>query len=182
MKQDLWVERSSMTGYVHVYTGNGKGKTTAALGLALRAAGAGWRVFIAQFAKGMTTSEQAALERFADRITLRQFGRDSFVQREPGREDVESACLGLAECAEAITSGEYPLVILDEANVAALLQLITVDNLIALIDSRPAGVELVLTGRGAHPRVLERADLVTEMREVKHYYREGVLARTGIEK
>jgi cob(I)alamin adenosyltransferase len=171
-----------MSGYVHVYTGNGKGKTTAALGLALRAAGAGWKVFFAQFAKGMPSSEMAALERFGDCITMRQYGRDSFIGREPQAEDVDSACHGLTECAEAIVSGKYPLVILDEANVATLLQLLTVDDLIALIDSRPAGVELVLTGRGAHPRVLERADLVTEMREVKHYYHQGVTARTGIEK
>jgi cob(I)alamin adenosyltransferase len=171
-----------MSGYVHVYTGNGKGKTTAALGLALRAAGAGWKVFFAQFAKGMPTSELAALERFGDHITVRQYGQDSFMWRGPRAEDVESACSGLAECAEAIASGDYPLVILDEANIATLLQLLTVDDLIGLIDSRPTGVELVLTGRGAHPRVLERADLVTEMREVKHYYRQGVMARTGIEK
>lgn len=171
-----------MSGYVHVYTGDGKGKTTAALGLALRAAGAGWKVFIAQFAKGMATSEQAALEQFGDRITVRQYGRKDFIQGELAQHDVESARLGLAECTAAITSGGYPLVILDEANIATLLQLLTVDDLIALIDARPAGVELVLTGRGAHPRVLERADLVTEMREIKHYYRQGVMARTGIEK
>ena len=92
-------------------------------------------------------------------------GRNSFIGQEPLEEDLDSAYCGLAECAEAIASGEYSLVILDEANIAALLQLLTVDDLIALIDSRPAGVELVLTGRGAHPRVLERADLVTEMRK-----------------
>ena len=172
----------TMSGYVHVYTGNGKGKTTAALGLALRAAGAGWQVFFAQFAKGMPSSEMTAFERFGDRITMRQYGRDSFIGQEPQVEDVDSAYCGLTECAEAIASGKYPLVILDEANVATLLQLLTVDDLIALIDSRPAEVELVLTGRGAHPRVLDRADLVTEMREVKHYYRQGVMARTGIEK
>ena len=170
-----------MPGYVHVYTGDGKGKTTAALGLALRAAGAGWRVFFAQFAKGMHSSEMAALERFGDRITLRQYGRNSFIRQESQAEDVDSACCGLTECAEAIASGKYPLVVLDEANIAVLLQLLTVDDLMTLIDSRPTGVELVLTGRGAHPRVLERADLVTEMREVKHYYRQGVMARTGIE-
>jgi cob(I)alamin adenosyltransferase len=171
-----------MPGYVHVYTGDGKGKTTAALGLALRAAGAGWNVFIAQFAKGMSTSELAALERFDDRITIRQYGRDSFLRGEPADSDCLSAERGLTECAAAIASGGYRLVILDEANVAPLLRLFPVERLLTLIDARPPGVELVLTGRGAHPCVLERADLVTEMREVKHYYRRGVLARTGIER
>jgi cob(I)alamin adenosyltransferase len=171
-----------MPGYVHVYTGDGKGKTTAALGLALRAAGAGWNVFIAQFAKGMSTSELAALERFADRITIRQYGRDSFIASEPADEDRFAAECGLVDCTEAIASGRYRLVILDEANLAPLLRLFPVEGLLALIDARPAGVELVLTGRGAHPRVLERADLVTEMREVKHYFRRGVPARTGIER
>jgi cob(I)alamin adenosyltransferase len=171
-----------MPGYVHVYTGDGKGKTTAALGLALRAAGAGWNIFIAQFAKGMSTSELAALERFADRITIRQYGRASFLRGDPAADDCLSAERGLDDCAAAIASGEYRLVILDEANVAPLLRLFPVERLLALIDARPPGVELVLTGRGAHPRVLERADLITEMREVKHYYRRGVLARTGIER
>lgn len=171
-----------MAAYVHVYTGDGKGKTTAALGLALRAAGAGWNVFIGQFLKGMISSEEAALQRFGAQVTLRQYGRDAFVRRGPQGDDVESAQRGLAECAAAVTSGKYQLVILDEANVAALLQVLAVEDLIALIDARPSNVELVLTGRGAHPRVLERADLVTEMRELKHYYRRGVTARTGIEK
>jgi cob(I)alamin adenosyltransferase len=170
------------SGYVHVYTGDGKGKTTAALGLAIRAAGAGWRVFIAQFAKGMSTSEQAALERFADRITLRQYGRQRFIHGEPDEDDVACARHGLAECAAAIASDGYRLVILDEANIGPLLGLFPVEDLLELIDARPPGVELVLTGRCAHARVLQRADLITEMREVKHYYQQGVPARTGIEK
>ena len=176
-----------MTGYVHVYTGDGKGKTTAALGLALRAAGAGWQVFFAQFAKGMATSELAALERFSDRITVRQYGRDGFIEPQPNEDDLngadlDGAELGLAECAEAVLSGDYPLVILDEANVATMMRLFPVEELLSLIDCKPEGVELVITGRGAHPRVVDRADLVTEMREVKHYFSEGVMARTGIEK
>ena len=170
-----------MSGYVHVYTGNGKGKTTAALGLALRAAGAGWKVFFAQFAKGMATSEQAALARFADRITVRQFGQPSFIRRGPDEADIDLAQRGLSECREAIGSGQYRLVILDEANLGPTLRLFPVEVLLELVDARPDGVELVLTGRGADPRVLDRADLVTEMHEVKHYYRQGVLARTGIE-
>jgi len=171
-----------MPGYVHVYTGDGKGKTTAALGLALRAAGAGWKVFIAQFVKGTAASELAAMERFDDLITVRQFGRSQFVCGEPQAADIQAARHGLAECAAAIASGEYSLVVLDEANVAVKLGLFPVDELLAVIDGRPDGVELVLTGRAAHALVIQRADLVTEMLNIKHYYNQGVTGRTGIEK
>ncbi len=170
-----------MNGFVHVYTGDGKGKTTAALGLALRAAGAGWRVFIGQFAKGLSTSELRSLARFDDLITLRRFGRESFIAPQAEAEDVEAAARGLDECREALTSGRYALVVLDEANLGPALRLFSAEQLLDLIDARPDGVELVLTGRYAHPAVLARADLVTEMREVKHYYRRGVAARAGIE-
>jgi cob(I)alamin adenosyltransferase len=171
-----------MPGYVHVYTGDGKGKTTAALGLALRAAGAGWNVFFAQFLKGADSSELDALERFSDRIAVRRFGRTRFVQRNPDCADAECAQRGLVECKEALVSGDYALVILDEANVALALRLFPVEELLAIIDARPEHVELVITGRWAHHRIVNRADLVTDMREVKHYFRQGVLARTGIEK
>ena len=170
-----------MPGYVHVYTGNGKGKTTAALGLALRAAGAGWKVFFAQFAKGTATSEQNALTRFQDRITMRQYGRPRFVGHDPDEPDVDLARRGLADCRQAIISGRYRLVILDEANLGPTLRLFPIEELLELVDARPGGVELVLTGRDADRRLLDRADLVTEMHEVKHYYRQGVLARAGIE-
>jgi cob(I)alamin adenosyltransferase len=168
-------------GFVHVYTGDGKGKTTAAMGLALRAAGAGWPVFIGQFVKGRATSETAALRRFADRVTCRQFGSGQFIEASPTAAEIDSAERGLAECREAVVAGDYSLVVLDEANVAAALGLFPLADLTRLIDRRPPHVELVLTGRWAHEQVLERADLVTEMREVKHYYRQGILARTGIE-
>jgi len=170
-----------MSGYVHVYTGDGKGKTTAALGLAMRAAGAGWKVFFAQFSKGTQSSELQALERFAEEITVRRYGSGRFIDGEGDVDDCRRAQQGLAECREALVSGAYRLVVLDEANVAAMLRLFDVDDLIDLIDARPDGVELVLTGRWAHAEVLDRADLVTEMREVKHYYSRGVLARAGIE-
>lgn len=170
-----------MSGYVHVYTGDGKGKTTAALGLALRAAGAGWRVFFAQFAKPGGSSELDALGRLADRITVRQYGRPSWIRPVAEADDRAAAALGLAESAAALASGEYRLVILDEANLGPMLGLFSVEALLDLIDARPIDVELVLTGRWAHPRVLERADLVTDMREVKHYYQRGVMARLGIE-
>lgn len=174
------MDPADQAGYVHVYTGEGKGKTTAALGLILRAAGAGWKVFLGQFVKGRGSSELEALERFPDQITFRQFGQPAFV-RTPQAGDREGARRGWAECRHAVLSGVYRLVVLDEANVAIALGLLSVEELLELIDARPESVELVITGRWADPRVLDRADLVTEMRDVKHYARQGVLARTGIE-
>ena len=171
-----------MKGYVQVYTGNGKGKTTAALGLAVRATGAGLRVFIAQFVKGMKYSELDAIQRLSDLITIKQYGRDCFIYQEPSNEDILAARQGLEEVREVIYSGAYPLVILDEANIATYYNLFSVEELLALIDGRPKNVELVITGRYADPRVVEKADLVTEMREIKHYYLQGVQARPGIER
>ena len=171
-----------MKGYVHVYTGEGKGKTTAALGLALRAAGAGLRVFIAQFLKGMKYSELDAVERFSDLITLKQYGTECFITHEPRQEDIRGARLGLEEIKKILSSGNYQLVILDEANIATYYNLLSVEDLLEVIQIRPENVELVITGRYADPRVLDKADLVTEMQEVKHYYKQGVTARTGIEK
>jgi cob(I)alamin adenosyltransferase len=170
-----------MKGYVQVYTGDGKGKSTAALGLALRAAGAGLRVYIAQFVKGMHYSELDALERFRDRITIRQYGRTCFIRKDPDKEDIRAARDGLQEVRGILTSGSYDLVILDEASIAVHFNLFSADELAGLIGSRPENVELVITGRNAHPKILEMADLVTEMKEVKHYYQEGVEARAGIE-
>ena len=168
-------------GYVQVYTGNGKGKTTAAFGLALRAAGAGLPVFIAQFAKVGEYSETFALQRFSDLIILRQFGSGRFIRGEPSEEDVRTAKDGLKEAAEALHSGKYKVVVLDEANIAAFFGLFSVEDLLALINDKPGDVELLITGRNADPRIVDRADLVTEMRDVKHYYNHGVQARKGIE-
>ena len=168
-------------GHIQLYTGDGKGKTTAALGLALRAAGAGARVFIAQFAKGRPTAEMAALQRFADLITVKQYGRSRFIVGEPEPEDIQAAQQGLEEAQKVITSGEYSLVILDEANVAVDLGLFSVEVLLAVVNAKPEHVELVITGRNAHKRIIDRADLVTEMRQIKHYYSKGVKARRGIE-
>ena len=170
-----------MQGFVQVYTGDGKGKTTAALGLALRAAGAGLRVYFGQFIKNADYSEIKALARFADCITVRQLGRGCFLLTEPAPEDRAAAHRALEGLSEALTSGDYDLVIADEANVAVTLGLIEANDLVSLIDRRPEQVELVLTGRGASDAVLARADLVTEMRCVRHYYDRGVLARQGIE-
>ena len=170
-----------MEGFVQVYTGDGKGKTTAALGLALRAAGAGLKVYIGQFIKNAEYSEITALQRLADSITIEQFGRGCFILTEPCQADIDAARQGLTTLGRILSSGAYHLVIADEANVAVALGLIGEEDLLALIDRRPPQVELVFTGRGAPPRVLARADLVTEMRLVKHYYDQGVLARKGIE-
>ncbi|MCF7847854.1 MAG: cob(I)yrinic acid a,c-diamide adenosyltransferase [Kiritimatiellales bacterium] len=168
-------------GYVQVYTGNGKGKTTAALGLALRAAGAGLRVFIGQFTKGRTCSEHEALKRFGDLVTVRQFGEPEFIRGEASATDIEKAQAGFKQASAAVMSGGYSVVILDEINIAVYYKMVSADEVLELIDRKPEGVELILTGRNADPRIVEKADLVTEMREVKHYFSQGVVAREGIE-
>jgi len=168
-------------GCVHVYTGDGKGKTCAALGLAVRAVGAGYRVFIGQFIKRGAFSEVRALRARLPEITLRQFGSGCFVRGRPPPAEIRRARRGLAALARALASGHYDVVIADEANCAVAAGLLAPDDLLALVAARPPGVELVLTGRDAHPRLLRRADLVTEMRCRKHYYARGVAARRGIE-
>jgi cob(I)alamin adenosyltransferase len=169
-------------GYIQVYTGNGKGKTTAALGLALRAAGAGLKVFIAQFIKKGQYSEHRALARFTDLVTVRQFGGGFIVKDSPTEKDIAAARAGLQEIKDAVCSGAYDVVIVDEVNVALHYHLIDVEEVLAWIHEKPAGVELVLTGRNADERIIAEADLVTEMKEIKHYYAKGVKARIGIEK
>jgi cob(I)alamin adenosyltransferase len=168
-------------GYLQVYTGNAKGKTTAALGLALRAAGAGRKVFIGQFIKQRRCSEHRALERLSDLITIRQFGTGFVRSRAPGKAALAIARKGIDEVRDVLRSRRFSVVILDEINVAVHYHMISVDELLDLIDQRPPDVELILTGRYAHEKVIERADLVTEMKEIKHYYRKGVKARVGIE-
>jgi cob(I)alamin adenosyltransferase len=171
-----------MKGYVHLYTGDGKGKTTAATGLALRAAGAGMRVLIVRFIKGKPYCEDRAIEQLGRKIVIKRYGRGCFIRGKPRPVDVAAARRGLKECEAAIASGKYGLVILDEAAIAAHLGLFPVSELIRLADLKPPRLELVITGRSAHPALVKRADLVTEMRERKHYYRRGVKARRGIEK
>lgn len=171
-----------MKGYVQVYTGNGKGKTTAALGLAIRAAGAGLRILFAQFAKGGEYSEIKSLQRFHENITVKQYGRGVFINGKPAEEDIRAAREGLAEARDLMISGGFDVIILDEANIATRFNLLSVGDLLDFIRIKPYDVELVITGRYADPLVMEQADLVTEMTEVKHYFRNGVHAREGIEK
>ncbi|RME22900.1 MAG: cob(I)yrinic acid a,c-diamide adenosyltransferase [Deltaproteobacteria bacterium] len=167
---------------MHVYTGDGKGKTTAAIGLAVRCAGAGGKVFIGQFVKGMHYAELDALRVFSDSITVEQFGRGCFIVKEPQPADYQAARQGLERCAGILKEGRHDLVVLDEANIAVYFGLFSEQELIDAIKGRSRHVEVVVTGRKAPERLLELADLVTEMREVKHYYTKGVQARSGVEK
>ena len=169
-------------GYIQVYTGNGKGKTTAAIGLAIRAAGAGLKVYIAQFIKLGDYSEIKALKRYSDLITVEQFGLGRFTDGKPLPEDIAAAQKGLKQVKSVLASEEYKVVILEEANVAAKYGLIREQDLLGLIINKPYDVELVITGRYASSRVIDSADLVTEMKPVKHYFEKGVPARVGIEK
>jgi len=171
-------------GYIQVYTGNGKGKTTAALGLALRAVGHGFKVLIIQFTKGHTHhGELRSAEKLAPHLTILQMGRDSFVSKDhPASQDIELAQKGFAVAREAVESKSYDIVILDEINVAVDYGLVALSDLLYLLDHKPDEVEIILTGRNAKPEVLERAHLVTEMVEIKHYYTQGVPARKGIER
>ena len=169
-------------GCVQVYTGNGKGKTTAALGLALRAVGRGLNVCMFQFIKGSGRyGEHLAAEKLAPLLTIIQSGRPGWVNTKDITEDRRVAQEALAQASELLTSGRFDLFICDEINGAVGFGLIDVEQVLELIGSRPEKVELVLTGRNAHERIIEAADLVTEICEVKHYYKAGVPARTGIE-
>ncbi len=170
-----------MKGYVQVYTGNGKGKTTAALGLAVRAVGAGMKVFIGQFVKGMHYSELDVINSDLENITVRQYGQDCFIINEPTPEDKEAAQDGFERIRQIVGAGKHELVILDELNIAIYYGLISIDEVLRLIKDKPSHVELVITGRYAPDELLKAADLVTEMKEVRHYYQKGVQARKGIE-
>jgi cob(I)alamin adenosyltransferase len=170
-----------MKGYIHVYTGNGKGKTTASLGLALRAAGAGLRVYIVQFLKKGDYSEIKALSKFKT-ITVEQYGLGKFVKGRPSEEDIAAGGAGYLKLCEILKANNHDVVIAEEANVAVTCNLFSEKQLLELMAMKPPNVELIITGRGATHAVIERADLVTEMKEIKHYYHQGVTARIGIEK
>ena len=170
-----------MAGMVHVYTGNGKGKTTSAIGLAVRAVGAGHSVFIGQFVKGMKYSELNSLADI-EGIKVKQYGQNYFIKGKPNKKDIETADYGFQEIKKVLSSGDYEVVILDEANIATYYNLFTVEELIDIIENRADQVEVVITGRMADDKIIEYADLVTEMKEIKHYYQKGIMAREGIEK
>ncbi|MDO9152617.1 MAG: cob(I)yrinic acid a,c-diamide adenosyltransferase [Paludibacter sp.] len=171
-----------MKGYIQVYTGNGKGKTTAALGLAVRALGAGKKVFIGQFAKSKHYSELETIDKLLKSITIKQFGMGCFIFEKPKEEDVLAAQKGLKEIADIIESDEYDVIILDEANIAVYYNLFSVEELIQVISQKSEKTEIIITGRYATQEIMDFADLVTEMKEIKHYYQQGVQARIGIEK
>ncbi len=168
-------------GYIHVYTGAGKGKTTAAFGLALRHLYAGGSVFIGQFVKNMRYAECAIAEDNPN-IDIEQFGRDCFISRQPERVDIDLARAGLQRMAQVLQSGRYSLVIFDEVTIAVFYKLFGDDELMKVINLRQAQTEVVITGRYATETMIKSADLVTEMREVKHYFSAGVLSRRGIDK
>jgi cob(I)alamin adenosyltransferase len=167
--------------FVHLYTGDGKGKTSAAMGLALRAAGAGLGIYIAQFAKGSETGELKALLKASKKIVIRQFGTRSFIKRGPTKIDTTLATKGFEAAEEAVASGKHDVVILDELCVACLFNMVPVKRVLDLINNKPQHVELVITGRKAPAELVEAADLVTEMKQIKHYFNKGVKARKGIE-
>lgn len=169
-------------GIVFVYTGNSKGKTTAALGLALRAIGHGRKVLMLQFMKGREYGESISAEKYLPNLTMKKLGQDSFVMKNnPSPLDIELAHKGLQLAREAINSGEYDLIILDEINVAIDFKLVPLDEVLELVRNKPEKLDLGLTGRYAAPEIIEIADLVTEMKEIKHPYNEGIPAKAGFE-
>ena len=168
-------------GTVQLYTGDGKGKTTASLGAAIRAAGHGKRVLMIQFMKGRLYGELAASKEI-DGFTIEQYGRDEFVDpKNPDPVDLELAEKGWARALEAAGDEALDLLILDEINVAVSFGLIALEDVIRFVEKRPAHLELILTGRYAPDELVELADTVTEMREIKHHYQKGVKARKGVE-
>lgn len=167
-------------GFVQLYTGNGKGKTSAAFGMALRAAMADKKVYIAQFVKSMKYSE-TRVEEFLDNITIHQFGRGCYLLRDVEEEDRQAAREGLQACRQALSSGAWDLVILDEVTIALRFNLFTTDELLHILEEKAEHTEVILTGRSASQELIDRADLVTDMVEVKHYYMQGVLSRPGFD-
>ena len=167
---------------IQVYTGNGKGKTTASLGLALRASGQKKKVMMIQFMKGKVNYGELKSAKLLPGFTIRQFGRPTFVDKKnPAPADIKGAQEALDFAAKTIGSKKYDIIILDELNVALDFKLIPLDEVLLMLAWAPKELELVITGRNANPKVIKLADLVSEVREVKHYYKQGVQARKGIE-
>ena len=170
------------TGLVQIFTGNGKGKTTAALGTILRAVGHGLRVYIVFFMKGDYPYSEGNILSKLPNVTIARFGSRQFVNPADVKEtEIGQASQALAAAREAVLSGKYDLVVLDEVNVAAAWELVKPDDVIKLVNDKPENVELILTGRYADARLIEMADLVTEMHKVKHPFDKGIMARKGIE-
>ena len=169
-------------GYIHIYTGDGKGKTTAAIGLAIRAAGYGMKTYIGQFMKGQHYGELTAL-RDHPYITVEQYGDVECVHREEiTQKHIAQAQQGLKRVWEVMLSNQYDIIILDEINVAVWFDLISAEDLLGLLNERPKHIEFILTGRRASKALMEIADLVSDIKEIKHYYNQGVKARIGIER
>ncbi len=174
---------SNKKGLVLVYTGDGKGKTTASLGLALRAAGHDQSVYILQFMKGDENyGEVQAIRKYLPKVELSQKGLDSFVKKgDPSLQDLKLAKEGLSLAKDIILSKKYDLVILDEINVAVDYGLVAEQDVLDLIKIKPETTTLVLTGRNVSERIIEQADMVSEVKEIKHHYKEGIVAQPGIE-
>ncbi len=169
-------------GMIHVYTGDGKGKTTSSLGLGLRAAGHGFKVYMIQFMKGQINYGELESTKLIPNFEIRQFGRPDFVDKNnPEEIDIQLAKEGLAHAKEVVATNEVDMLILDEVNVAVEWGLFSYREILELIKNKPEKMELVLTGRHAPREFNELADTVTEMKEIKHPYMEGVTARKGIE-
>ena len=176
------VDEAHNIGLVQVYTGDGKGKTTAALGLALRACGHGLSVYMIQFMKGDIEYGELKAAQWIPNFTIIQFGRPDFVDKEnPEEEDIEFARKALEHARDIISSTNHDIVILDELNVALDFKLVELKDVLTLIDSKPKNMELVITGRNAPKEIMNRADLVTNMENIKHPFDNGVSARCGIE-
>jgi cob(I)alamin adenosyltransferase len=167
-------------GYIQVYTGNGKGKTTAALGITLRTICAGNKVFFGQFMKGQDYSELKACQLLPG-LTMEQFGGVCFINGKPTDQDIEDAHKGLDKMRTVLASGEYDMVVFDEINTSLFFHLVSVEEVLAALDLKPERTEVILTGRYAPQEIMDRADLVTEMKEIKHYYNAGIDSRVGIE-
>lgn len=171
-----------VSGFIQVYTGNGKGKTTAALGLAMRAAGAGLKIYIGQFLKAKNYSEINTLKQFPNHIIIEQFGTSRFIGKKINAKDKQRAQTGWQTVTKIIQENNYDLVVLDEINVAVAYGMINEQEVICALRAKPREMEIILTGRDAPKSIINHADLVTEMKEIKHYFQKKVRARTGIEK
>ncbi len=184
---NLWEDKVEKTklaeGYIQVYTGSGKGKTTAAIGQAVRAAGFGLKTYIVQFMKEFPYNEIKSLKHLKEWITIEQFGGDEFVYKKepPDKIEMDKAQRGLAAAKAKMLSGKYDIIILDEVCVSIYFGLFSDEEILTFIKQKPENVELILTGRYCPDKLLDKADLVTEMNEVKHYYQNGVSSRKGIE-